>query len=94
MNRVVRQFTLTSIRLSSTRPPINPKGRFDDRNEADLEAVKKLPASQKGKLFMEQAPIPKWPGGLNPNTGEKGGPGRNYKTIYRGAVIRYKNVPL
>ena len=86
MNRIIRHVTVTQIRLSSTRPPINPKGRFDDRNEADLEAVKKLPQSQKGKLFMEEAPIPKWPGGVNPNTGEKGGPGiylsqRKFKSL-------------
>ena len=78
MNRIIRHVTFTQIRLGSTRPPINPKGRFDDRNEADLEAVKKLPESQKGKLFMEEAPIPKWPGGVNPNTGEKGGPGIDF----------------
>ena len=27
---------------------------------------------------MEEAPIPKWPGGVNPNTGEKGGPGIDF----------------
>lgn len=41
-----------------------------------------MPASKKGKLFMEQAPIPKWPGGVNPNTGERGGPGGLEPTRY------------
>lgn len=43
---------------------------------------KKMPASKKGKLFMEQAPIPKWPGGVNPHTGERGGPGGLEPTRY------------
>jgi len=76
---------ITTTKLSSassTRPPLTPKGRFDDKTDADLEAVKKMPASKKGKLFMEQAPIPKWPGGVNPNTGERGGPGGLEPTRY------------
>lgn len=64
-----------SSKSSGARPPVNPKGRFDEKTEADLEAVRRMPESKKGKLFMEQAPIPKWPGGVNPNTGERGGPG-------------------
>ena len=43
---------------------------------------KRMPASKKGKLFMEQAPIPKWPGGVNPHTGERGGPGGLEPTRY------------
>jgi hypothetical protein len=50
-------------KTTSARPPINPKGKFDDKTEADLEAVKRMPASKKGKLYMEEAPIQKHPGG-------------------------------
>ena len=54
---------LSRTKTTSARPPINPKGRLDDKTEADLEAVKRMPASKKGKLYMEQAPIQKHPGG-------------------------------
>ena len=40
---------ITTTQLSSagsTRPPLTPKGRFDDKTEADLEAVKE-PAENK-----------------------------------------------
>ena len=61
---LVNQTKLVSrTKTTSARPPINPKGRLDDKTEADLEAVKRMPASKKGKLYMEQAPIQKHPGG-------------------------------
>ena len=61
---LVNQTKLVSrAKTTSARPPINPKGKFDDKTEADLEAVKRMPASQKGKLYMEEAPIQKHPGG-------------------------------
>ena len=41
-----------------------------------------MPASKKGKLFKEEAPIPKHPGGVNPHTGERGGPGGLEPTRY------------
>lgn len=54
---------VTRAKTTSARPPINPKGKFDEKSEADLEAVKRMPASKKGKLYMEEAPIQKHPGG-------------------------------
>merc|ERR1711953_111757 len=80
---LVNQTKLFSrAKTTSARPPINPKGKFDDKTEADLEAVKRMPASQKGKLYMEEAPIQKHPGGINPETGERGGPGGVEPTRY------------
>lgn len=56
---------IVRAKTTSARPPINPKGKFDDKTEADLEAVRRMPASKKGKLYMEEAPIQKHPGGGN-----------------------------
>ena len=47
-----------------------------------MEAVKKMPSVNRGKIFMEEAPIPKWPGNVNPHTGEIGGPGGPEPTRY------------
>ena len=74
MNRL----RLVTHRFAGVRPPITPKGRLDDKTETDLEALKKMPASKKGKLFKEEAPIQKHPGGINPTTGERGGPGTDF----------------
>lgn len=79
MHRVIR---LSHRLKSSARPPVMPKGRLDDKTDTDLEAVKRMPASKKGKLFKEEAPIPKHPGGVNPETGERGGPGGLEPTRY------------
>lgn len=38
--RAVITTTQLSSAGSSTRPPLTPKGRFDDKTDADLEAVK------------------------------------------------------
>ena len=79
MHRVIR---LSHRLKSSARPPVMPKGRLDDKTDTDLEAVKRMPASKKGKLFKEEAPIPKHPGGVNTETGERGGPGGLEPTRY------------
>jgi len=41
-----------------------------------------MPSVNRGKIFMEEAPIPKWPGNVNPHTGEIGGPGGPEPTRY------------